>query len=314
MKISLCLHTERTNVETSYETAYQHFVELCKQGDSSGFYTIWTGEHHAMDFAISPNPLLTIAALSSQIHSARLGTATIVTPFWHPIRLAGEIAFTNQITNGRLEVGLSKGAFQYEYDRLTGGVTNAQAGEMLREHVTAMRNLWSGDYTHQGEHWAFPSTSITPQAPNNARVPLWIAAQSPDTVKFAMQQRCNIQMTPLWLGMEKVRESVAIFNDAKKESTYDAKLMLLQHVYIVDSEEEKSVILEHFSQYYSEFFAWFSQANAVSQGRLEGEVAVQVGFSPKDLENNLLIGTVDEILEVLTVYQSLGVSEFALWL
>ncbi len=136
MKISLCLHTERTNVETSYETAYQHFVELCKQGDSSGFYTIWTGEHHAMDFAISPNPLLTIAALSSQIHSARLGTATIVTPFWHPIRLAGEIAFTNQITNGRLEVGLSKGAFQYEYDRLTGGV---QMHKLVRCYVNTLQ-------------------------------------------------------------------------------------------------------------------------------------------------------------------------------
>ncbi|MGF1690897.1 LLM class flavin-dependent oxidoreductase [Photobacterium kagoshimensis] len=314
MKISLCLHTERTKVDTRYEEAYQGFIQLCKQGDQSGFYTIWTGEHHAMDFAISPNPLLTIAALSDQIQHARLGTATIVTPFWHPIRLAGEIAFTNQVTNGRLEVGLSKGAFQYEYDRLTSGITHPQAGEMLREHVIAVRNLWKGNYAHSGEHWQFPVTSVTPQVSSKDQPPIWIAAQSPETVAFAIEHECHVQMTPLWLGIDKVKDSIAIFNHAAKNAKYDAKLMLLQHAYIVENEQEKAQMLEHFSHYYSEFSAWFNQANTVSNGRLQGEVVVPAGFSPADLAKNLLIGTADEVLEILKTYQALGVSEFALWL
>ncbi|MGF1688779.1 LLM class flavin-dependent oxidoreductase [Photobacterium japonica] len=314
MKLSLCLHTERSHVNIRYEDAYQHFVQLCKQGDRSGFHTIWTGEHHAMDFAISPNPLLTIAALASQIHTARLGTATIVAPFWHPIRLAGEIAFTHQITDGRLEVGLSKGAFQYEYDRLSDGVTNSQAGDMLREQIRAIRALWQGNYRHHGNHWAFPETSVVPTIADGAQPPLWIAAQSPDTVKFAIDHGCHVQMTPLWMGMEKVKESVAIFKQAAEHATHDAKLLLLQHAYIVENEEEKKVILKHFSQYYSEFVAWFNQTNTVSQGRLQGEVVVQTGFTVEDLEKNLLIGTAEEILATLKTYQALGVSEFALWL
>lgn len=314
MKLSLCLHTERADVETSYETAYQHFVALCKQGDHGGFHTIWTGEHHAMDFAISPNPLLTIAALSDQIQHARLGTATIVAPFWHPIRLAGEVALTDQITQGRLEVGLSKGAFQYEYDRLAQGIRSEQASEMLCEHVTTLRGLWNGNYTHQGKNWSFPSTSIIPQTSKGTSVPIWIAAQSPETVKFAIEQKCNVQMTPLWHGMKKVKDSVAIFNDAKKESPRNTKLMLLQHAYIVESEQEKATILRHFIRYYSEFFAWFNQSNSVCKGRLEGELNVPVGCSLEELEDNLLVGTVDEILEVLKQYQDLGIDEFALWL
>ncbi|RJX75677.1 flavin-dependent oxidoreductase [Vibrio sinensis] len=314
MKISLCLHTERTSVDTDYQQAYENFIQLCKQGDRGGFYTIWTGEHHAMDFAISPNPLLTVAALAPQIHNARLGTATIVAPFWHPIRLAGEIAFTNQVTHGRLEVGLSKGAFQYEYDRLTEGMTNLKAGEMLREHVVALRNLWHGNYAHDGDNWTFPSTSVTPQFSLKGQPPLWIAAQSPETVSFAIEHGCHVQMTPLWLGLEKVKESVSVFKHATQVAKSDAKLMLLQHAYIVESEEEKQQVLKHFSHYYREFYAWFSQANTVSHGRLLGELATPEGFSPADLENNLLIGTADEVLETLQYYQKLGVSEFALWL
>ncbi|HIF9341477.1 TPA: LLM class flavin-dependent oxidoreductase, partial [Photobacterium damselae] len=89
MKISLCLHIEKNAHTDSYQQAYNEFITLCKMAARAGFHTLWTGEHHGMDFAITPNPLLSLADLAHQTQSIRLGTATLIAPFWHPIRLAG---------------------------------------------------------------------------------------------------------------------------------------------------------------------------------------------------------------------------------
>ncbi len=89
--------------------------------DHGGFHAIWTGEHHGMDFTIAPNPCISIADLARRTTNVRPGSGTIVAPFWHPIKLAGEAAMTDIVTQGRLEIGIARGAYSYEYERLRPG-------------------------------------------------------------------------------------------------------------------------------------------------------------------------------------------------
>ena len=58
MKFSLFVHMIRDNPEQSYTKLYEDFIELCQMADQSEMRAIWTGEHHAMNYAIAPNPLL----------------------------------------------------------------------------------------------------------------------------------------------------------------------------------------------------------------------------------------------------------------
>ncbi|BDM64208.1 monooxygenase [Shewanella sp. NFH-SH190041] len=313
MKISLCLHTEKNQHNTSYEQAYHQFIELCVMADRAGFHQIWTGEHHAMNFAITPNPLLSLMDIAHRTTSIRLGTATLIAPLWHPLRLAEEIAYVDLACNGRLDIGLSKGAFTYEYQRLMSGLTSDIAGEMLRESVEVIKGLWRGNYAHQGKYWQFPETSAIPHRQLN-HPPLWIAAQSPATVDFAIANDCHVQMTPLWFGEEKVNECIDIFHKAKHQYRKPAKLLLLRHVFITRDRRHKETVLKQFSQFYHEFFAWFNQSNPVSYGNLQGEIIKNEMFSPEQLEKNLLIGSATEVVEQLQQYNDQGVSEFALWL
>lgn len=105
MEFSLFVHMERLDASQKQERLYEEFLQLCEIADLGGMRTIWTGEHHGMNFTISPNPLLNLVDLARRTKSVRLGTATIVAPFWHPIKLAGETAMTDHLTNGRLELG-----------------------------------------------------------------------------------------------------------------------------------------------------------------------------------------------------------------
>lgn len=142
MKFSLFLHMERINDTQTHQQLYDEFIDLAKLADSGGMHAIWTGEHHGMNFTIAPNPLLNLVDLAHHTKNVRLGTGTVVAPFWHPIKLAGEAAMTDILTQGRLDLGIARGAYSFEYERLMPGMDAMEAGMRLRESVPALKKLW----------------------------------------------------------------------------------------------------------------------------------------------------------------------------
>src|SRR5690606_14556416 len=101
-------------------------LELVKLADQGGFEIAFAAEHHTIEFTISPNPLMLLTHWANHTKRIRLGTGTLVAPYWHPIRLAGEIALADLLMEGRLEVGIARGAYQYEFDRMAGGLPEKQ--------------------------------------------------------------------------------------------------------------------------------------------------------------------------------------------
>ena len=115
MEFSLFAHMERLTPEQPHDVLYEEFIGLCQVADQGGMRAIWTGEHHGMNFTIAPNPFLNLIDVARHTKSVRLGTGTIVAPFWHTIRLAGEAAMADIITQGRLDLGV---AFRLQAARL----------------------------------------------------------------------------------------------------------------------------------------------------------------------------------------------------
>ena len=162
MDFSLFAHMERVDGTDSHETLYSDFIDLCKMADQGGMRAIWTGEHHGMDFTIAPNPFLSLVDIAHHTQNVRLGTGTVIAPFWHPIALAGEAAATDLMTKGRLEIGIARGAYSYEYERIMPGMDAWEAGQRMRETAPALRKLWQGDYAHEGEFFQFPQPHLPP--------------------------------------------------------------------------------------------------------------------------------------------------------
>ena len=81
MEFSLFAHMERMTPEQPHDVLYSEFVSLCKMADEGGMRAIWTGEHHGMEFTITPNPFLPIVDLAHHTKNVKLGTGTIVAPF-----------------------------------------------------------------------------------------------------------------------------------------------------------------------------------------------------------------------------------------
>ncbi|WP_367106159.1 LLM class flavin-dependent oxidoreductase [uncultured Psychrobacter sp.] len=320
MRFSLFLHMERIDESQSYRQLYNDFIELAKMADAGGMHAIWTGEHHGMDFTIAPNPFLNLVDLSHHTKNVRLGTGTIIAPFWHPIKLAGEAAMTDILTKGRLDLGIARGAYSFEYERLMPGMDAMEAGGRMRELVPAVQQLWQGDYAHDGKYSKFPLTTSAPKPIQEGGVPMWIAARDPNSHNFAVENGCNVQVTPLWLGMEEIETLMQRFKDAKAEhgQDKDPKIMLLQHAYVGSDADDVLEAAKCISRFYCYFGSWFRNERPVKQGLIEPlsdeEMAKMEMFAPEKMLENMPIGTPDQVIEKLKRYEALGYDEFSFWI
>lgn len=320
MKFSLFAHMERISSDEDQKKIYDEFIELCKIADQGGMHAIWTGEHHGMNFTIAPNPFLSLVDVARHTSTVRLGTGTVIAPFWHPIRLAGEAAMTDIITDGRLDVGIARGAYSFEYERLMPGMDAWEAGQRMRELVPAVKALWNGDYEHQGEFYQFPKTTSAPLPVQPDGPPIWIAARDPNSHEFAIAQGCNVQVTPLWKGDAEIADLMNKFNAAceKHADKPRPKIMLLQHTYVADSDEDASLGAVELNRFYCYFGAWFMNQREISQGLIEplgdDEIAAHPFYSPEAMVRDLVIGTPDEVIKRLKGYEVLGYDEYAFWI
>ncbi len=320
MKFSLFVHMERLDAGQSHESLYDEYIELCEMADRGGMSAIWTGEHHGMDFTIAPNPFINLADLARRTTHVRLGTSTVIAPFWHPIKLAGEAAMTDIITGGRLDIGIARGAYNFEYQRLSPGLDAATAGQRMRELVPAVKGLWAGDYAHEGETWSFPTTTSAPKPLQQPHPPIWIAARDPNSHDFAVANGCNVQVTPLALGDEEVDTLMQRFNDAcaNHPETPRPKIMVLRHTYVGSDESDVAQAAREISVYYNYFGAWFKNEKPITQGLIErlteDELAANPAYSPEAIRKNAVVGTADEVIARLKHCEELGYDEYSMWI
>ena len=318
MDFSLFAHMERLSPQEPHDALYEAFVGLCKMADDGGMRAIWTGEHHGMDFTIAPNPFLSLVDLAHHTKNLRLGTGTLVAPFWHPLKLAGEAAAADQITKGRIELGIARGAYSYEYERLVPGMDAWEAGQRMRETVPLIPKIWAGDCAHEGEYYSFPAATSAPKPLQEDGPPIWIAARDPNSHEFGVHNGFNIQVTPLWQGMEEIKTLMERFDTACK--SYDGarpKIMLLHHTYVGRDDEDVASALSDLQRYYNYFGAWFLNKRPVSQGLIQTltpeEIAANQMYSQDKLGADLTVGTKQEVIDRLKRYEDLGYDEFAFW-
>ena len=318
MKFSLFAHMERVDNEQSQSELYQEFLSLCDIADKGGMHTIWTGEHHGMNFTIAPNPFLNLVDLAHRTNNVRLGTGTVVAPFWNPIKLAGEAAMTDILTKGRLELGVARGAYSFEYDRMMdGGMDAWEAGERLREIIPAIKGLWQGNHTQESKHYNFPKTSSAPKPLTKKGPPIWLAARDINSHEFAVENDCNVQVTPLWQGLDEVEALMDKFNQACNKHKKRPKIMILQHTYIGQSEEELVQAAKQLNEFYCYFGAWFKNERPIDQGLIQRlsaeEIEAHPFYNADNIRRDLMIGTAQQVIDRLKHYQELGYDEFSYW-
>lgn len=316
MKFAISVTMERSSPDEDMVAVVDHALAMVKLADQGGFETAFTAEHHTIELTIAPNPFVLLTHWGAHTRRIRLGSATVVAPYWQPIRLAGEAALADHLTGGRLELGIARGAYQYEFDRMAGRIDQRQGGAHLREMVPTIKALWAGDYAHEGEIWRFPAATSVPKPLQAPHPPIWVAARDPDTFDWAVANGCDIMTTPLSrppaeIGVlaEKFEKAVADHPEVPRP-----RFLMMRGTCVYERPEDWTVPVEAATRHGRAFESLFKNLGTVKAGFPEpivlDAIANRDDYRPETIRENMVFGTPDEVIAKLELYERAGVDLF----
>ncbi len=316
MKFQLAINLERMDDTYAMRDVADHTIEMVQMAEAGGFTTVWSAEHHALEMTIAPNPFQILTWWAGHTEKIRLGTAVAVAAYWHPLNLAGEAAFLDLVSGGRLEFGIGSGAYQREFDRMHPGLLQSDAWRYMQEMIPVLKELWVGDYEHDGEFWSFPTSTSVPKPVQQPHPPIWVAARSPITFDYAVKNSCNVMSWPIARSFAEAELYKSQFEDALKNYPEAGRptFTMMRHTAVYESQEEWMVPVQAAQRQLSQFENLFKNLGDVSNGfpktiPLE-EVDNRDEYEPSMLKENLMFGTPDEVITKLQKYEALGVDEF----
>lgn len=313
MKFAVHMNMERTSEEQSITESLEFVTDLAVSADQGGIDLISTGEHHVIEMNICPNPFVLLSHWASRVKKARLGTSIIVVPYWHPIKLAEEAALLDIISDGRLELGLGRGAFQFEFDRMGGGISAEEAREITADILPTLKELWKGDTTRTKEPYKFPTATAVPKPLQKDGPPLWITARHPKMFELAVESQADVMANPLSLPMSEVESLIERRDNAveKVNNGHRPRLLILRDLYVYEEGDDWKGVLSHMQNRNARFQTLFKDKHDVVNGfPVEDPLAEDEFGDMYELENlhaNHLVGTPEEVIEKLKPYKELGV-------
>ena len=156
---------------------YAERITFVQAAEAAGFRGYHLAEHHGTPLGAAPSPGIFLAALAQATSSIRIGPLVYLVPLYIPLRLIEEICMLDNLSKGRLEVGLGRGVSPIEVAFF--GVDPDDAMEMFIEGVDLIiEGLKSTRLTFKGKHYQYEDVPMAVQA-EQSPLPLWSASMSP---------------------------------------------------------------------------------------------------------------------------------------
>jgi alkanesulfonate monooxygenase SsuD/methylene tetrahydromethanopterin reductase-like flavin-dependent oxidoreductase (luciferase family) len=164
--------------------------------DQAGFDGAWLAEHHFYrQYSHSPSPEVMMGAITQRTSRMRIGHGVVLLPFKHPVMVAERVAMLDNLSDGRIDVGVGRGLSPREYQVFGGEIEESRA--RVDEGLEIMRGCW-GDrpFGFEGRFWSFPEVDVVPKPLQKPHPPLWTAAVTPETFSLAAERGLGVLAGP----------------------------------------------------------------------------------------------------------------------
>jgi alkanesulfonate monooxygenase SsuD/methylene tetrahydromethanopterin reductase-like flavin-dependent oxidoreductase (luciferase family) len=198
--------------------AYFHdSLAIAEAAEALGYSHIRTVEHYFTPYGgYSPNPLIFLTAVAQRTKRLRIITGALLPVFNNPLKLAGEIAMADALSEGRLDVGFARAFLPHEFRRF--GIDPDESVARYREGLEQIDLLLTQEnVTHEGRFHTIRDTTSLPRPTQNPRPPFFVAAlNTPDSFEFAGRMGYGVMAIPLTGA--RVRELLGIYRRAWRDA------------------------------------------------------------------------------------------------
>jgi alkanesulfonate monooxygenase SsuD/methylene tetrahydromethanopterin reductase-like flavin-dependent oxidoreductase (luciferase family) len=296
------------NPNVGSKVHFQNMIEQSILAEKLGYKKVSIPEHHLINLLMMPSPLQMAVKIASLTKNISISTSVAVLPLHDMRTYAGEVATADILTDGRLILGVARGAFPWEMKRLGTPIENSK--EKFTESLEVLQKLLSEEeVSFSGKYYNFEALTIMPR-PITQPIPIMIAAMDPNSIKNAALRGFHVQSTVLSGTKELLMERVNAFRDGCEELGETGKLLKLsmQRMMFVAKDEkdaEKKNKLAY--EYYKRFDNMFTGPGKVKNGNI---IPLPRKQSFEEMKDNLLICPINELIDKLSIYAEAGVDEF----
>ena len=296
------------NPDIGSKVHFKNMIEQSILAEKLGYKKVSIPEHHLINLLMMPSPLQMAVKIASLTKNISISTSVAVLPLHDMRTYAGEVATADILTDGRLILGVARGAFTWEMKRL--GTPIEHSKEKFTESLEVLQKLLSEEeVSFSGKYYNFEALTIMPR-PITQPIPIMIAAMDPTSIKNAAVRGFHVQSTVLSGTKELLTERVNAFRDGCEELGEKGKLLKLsmQRMMFVAKDEkdaEKKNKLAY--EYYKRFDNMFTGPGKVKNGNI---IPLPRKQSFDEMRDNLLICPINELIDKLSIYAEAGVDEF----
>ena len=320
--------------------------------DENNWDSIWFTEHHFNHEGMESctNPLMMGTDIAARTKKIKIGQACNVITFHNPIRLAEDIAFLDQLSEGRVEVGIGRGVYGREAINMNKEADlkdQAKNFRLFDETLSIMKKAWTEKFfNHQGEFYTYPAPnfkwqhdmsppseefldmntsevkkiSIVPKPFQKPHPAIWQVVDSPSSIEWAAANGIN---TIMWIPTVKaLKKRFQLYQEAKskaenREVPLGEGICLVRDMFIADTMEEAEKLAgEHIVNYMRWVCHWRGLGNHMDPGESLPETDHKLDLLNYDFlhKRNLLFGTPEYVVNKINELKSeLNLQNLQVW-
>ena len=231
----------------------QQIEQVC-YAETLGFSDVWLTEHYFTGESVYNDSLLFASALAMKTSRIRIGFAVVQMPFHHPVRLAVQLALLDNLSRGRIDVGIGKGTVYNEYEFVGHGLRSHDSRERMEEAVQILERAWrEAPLTYHGKFYNVHVPELRPRPVQQPGPPLWRSVISPSS--FTECGKLGVPILTARLPVARIKERWALYRAGLQAGGHDqatqdrllGQSALWRNVYVAESdaqaEDELAVLL-----------------------------------------------------------------------
>jgi len=220
-------------------------IEQVCAAEALGFSDVWLTEHYFTGESVYNDALMFAAALTMRTSRIRIGFAVLQMPFHHPVRLAVQLALLDNLSKGRIDVGIGKGTVYNEYEFVGHGLRSDDSRERMAEAIEGLERAWRATpLIYEGRYFNLRVPELRPRPVQQSGPPLWRSVISPGS--FTECGRLGVPILTARLPVERIKERWALYEAGLAEGGHDepardrllAQAALWRNVYVAESDAQ----------------------------------------------------------------------------
>jgi len=316
--------------ESEATRIHEALEQIC-YAEEMGFESVWFSEHHFRPvWSHNSAPDLTLAAVSQRTSRLRLGIGVVLAPIHHPLHVAARMATLDILSRGRVDVGIGRTGYPYQ---LTPYGTNLHDTRgMWNEFAEVLPRMWTEEvFSYQGKYYQIPPREVLPKPVQKPHPPLWSACSSDETARLTGSLGCGALFGSEG-GPKRVEHLMGLYQESLRNAP-PGLTMVNRHTALMTAgfcHEDRHVV----AQRGTELVTWYLEQQRERarlvwrdfdpstvppdyQGYYERDQRLASGPHPGEPTPQEIIkqgtsfcmGTPDECIRFLELYEALGIEE-----